>query len=47
MPIDWQIFMRIILAVLRILSALPPEVDTREVTSGLADAVDLEVNGKK
>jgi len=44
-PFDWTIFLRILLAILRILQDLPPEADTTAVARGLADAVDLQVNG--
>jgi len=43
MPFDWQIFLRILLAFLRILSKLPPEVDTTRIVSDLGDAI--EANG--
>lgn len=43
MPFDWQIFLRILLAILRILEALPPELDTTKIAGGLADAI--EANG--
>lgn len=44
MPMNWEIFLRILLAILRILGQLPPDTDHREITNSLADAVDLEVN---
>lgn len=44
-PIDWQIFLRILLAILRILANLPAGVDHRPVAEGLAEAIDLQVNG--
>ena len=43
MPFDWAIFMRIILAILRILSKLPPEVDNTPILKDLGDAI--EANG--
>lgn len=43
MPFDWQIFLRILLSVLRILQSLPPDVDTTEVAGHLGDAI--EANG--
>lgn len=43
MPFDWQIFLRIILAFLRILETLPPEVDTTEIAGCLGDAI--QANG--
>lgn len=43
MPFDWQIFLRILLAFLRILQDLPPETDTTKVIEGLGDAI--EANG--
>lgn len=45
MVFDWQIFLRILLAILRILEQLPPEIDHRPIANGLADAVDAQVNG--
>ncbi|MCK4298947.1 MAG: hypothetical protein KAX80_05410 [Planctomycetes bacterium] len=44
MPIDWMIFLRILLAILRILGELPPEVDHRPIAHSLADAVDIQIN---
>ena len=44
MPFQWQIFLRILLAILRILAELPPEADHRPIANGLADAVDAQVN---
>ena len=43
MPFDWQIFLRILLAFLRILQDLPPEVDTTSAIAHLGDAI--EANG--
>lgn len=45
MPFDWQIFMRILLAILRIIQKLPPEVDTTAIAGHLGDAI--EANGVK
>jgi len=45
MPFDWAIFMRILMAVLKILSALPAEVDHRPIVQALSDATDKAVNG--
>jgi len=43
MPFDWQIFLRILLSILRILQDLPPDVDTTKVAAHLGDAI--EANG--
>jgi len=43
MPFDWQIFLRILLHFLRLLSKLPPDVDTTAIISDLGDAI--EANG--
>lgn len=43
MPFDWQIFVRILLALLRILERLPKEADHTEVSGLMADAI--EANG--
>lgn len=43
MPFDWQIFLKILLSILRILQTLPPEIDQREVVGHLGDAI--EANG--
>jgi len=43
MPFDWQIFLKILLSILRILQSLPPEIDQREVAGHLGDAI--EANG--
>ncbi len=43
MPFDWQIFLRILLAILRVLSKLPPDTDTTGIMSDLGDAI--EANG--
>ena len=43
MPFDWQIFLRILLAILRAVSKLPPEVDSTPILSDLGDAI--EANG--
>lgn len=43
MAFDWQIFMRILLLILRILQELPPEVDTTSIVGHLGDAI--EANG--
>jgi len=45
MPFDWQIFLRILLAILQILRNLPPEADTTAIAGDLAEAVDLQLNG--
>lgn len=42
MPFDWTLFLKILAAILRILTSLPPETDVREITSHLADAVDAQ-----
>jgi len=44
MPFQWTLFLKILLAILRILAELPPEVDHRPIANGLADAVDAQVN---
>lgn len=44
MPIDWIIFLKILMAILKILSELPPEVDHRPIANGLADAIENAVN---
>lgn len=43
MPFDWQIFLRILLAILRILQSLPPDTDTTAIVGHLGDAI--EANG--
>ena len=43
MPIDWAIFLRILLAILRILQELPPSIDQRPIAGYLGDAI--EANG--
>jgi hypothetical protein len=43
MPFDWQIFMRILMTLLRILQNLPPEADHTPVAALMADAI--EANG--
>jgi len=43
MPFDWQIFLKIILTLLRVLQQLPPECDHTEVAGLLGDAI--EANG--
>lgn len=43
MPFDWQIFLRILLAILRILQDLPPNFDTTKIVGHLGDAI--EANG--
>jgi hypothetical protein len=43
MPFDWQIFLRIMLAFLRCLQKLPPDVDTTAIVGDLGDAI--EANG--
>ena len=45
MPFDWAIFMRILMAVLKILVALPGDVDNRPIVQALSDATDKAVNG--
>lgn len=45
MPIEWKMFLKILLAILRILQDLPPETDTRSISGHLADAI--EANGVK
>jgi len=44
--IDWTSFLKILLALLRILGQLPAAVDNRPVLEGIAEAVDLQANGK-
>ena len=43
MPFDWQIFLRILLGFLRVLSKLPGDVDTTPILKDLGDAI--EANG--
>lgn len=43
MTIDWEIFLRILLAILRILQALPKDFDHTEISGLLGDAI--EANG--
>lgn len=40
MPFDWQIFLKIILAILRILQSLPKDVDNTAVIELLGDAIE-------
>lgn len=43
MPFDWQIFLRILMALLRILAELPKDADHTIVSGLIADAI--EANG--
>lgn len=43
MPFDWQIFLKILLAILRILQRLPRDADHTEIVGLLGDAI--EANG--
>lgn len=44
MPFDWAIFLRILTAILRVLSALPAEADHTAITSATAELVE-KANG--
>ena len=45
MPFDWLIFMRILQAILKILTMLPAETDHRPITGALDQATDIVLNG--
>lgn len=40
MPLNWRIFLKIVVAILRILQGLPAAVDHTKVAGLLADAID-------
>ena len=47
MPFDWDVFLQILRIILRILQALPPDWDHREVSGLLADAVEANTTTPK
>lgn len=47
MPIDWHLWLSVLSMILRIVAALPPEADHREVCQKTSDALDHMLNGQK